>query len=171
MIKCPECSARHYPGTLFCDNCGAAIHPAAQEHVAGLAVAAARHQAAGDSEGMAHRLQDQTVPEGPPLRVVVPHRGVELTLDASVIHVGRADPESGYVPELDLTAYDGLDRGVSRRHAIVRRTADGITVVDRHSSNGTWLDGRQLEPGRSYEVPQGATLRFGDLLVQLSITN
>ena len=88
-----------------------------------------------------------------------------------MIHVGRADPESGYVPELDLTAYDGLDRGVSRRHAIVRRTADGITVVDRHSSNGTWLDGRQLEPGRSYEVPQGATLRFGDLLVQLSITN
>lgn len=36
------------------------------------------------------------------------------------------------------------DRQVSRRHATIRRTAEGYEVADDGSKNGTWLNGRRL---------------------------
>ena len=36
------------------------------------------------------------------------------------------------------------DRQVSRRHATVRRSADGYVVIDHDSKNGTWLNGVRI---------------------------
>jgi DNA-binding response OmpR family regulator len=47
----------------------------------------------------------------------------------------------GRDPACDL-ALD--DRQVSRRHAVIRRTADGFLVSDEGSKNGTWLNGVRL---------------------------
>jgi len=46
---------------------------------------------------------------------------------------------------------------VSRRHAALARDAEGWTVTDLGSSNGTWLDGRR--------VGAGARVRPGDQLL------
>jgi pSer/pThr/pTyr-binding forkhead associated (FHA) protein len=122
--------------------------------------------------------------EARPLRVLIPHQheashsvghtvghSVELILRAALIQVGRADPAAGFVPELDLTPYGGLERGVSRRHATIQWVEDGIILVDRHSSNGTWLNGVRLVAGYAYQVPPDAGVRFGDLLVHISVAD
>ncbi len=48
------------------------------------------------------------------------------------------------------------DPGVSRRHASIRPDADGDWMLeDLHSTRGTWLNGRRLEPGESVAIGDG----------------
>ncbi len=64
-----------------------------------------------------------------------------------VTHIGR-DRENEVV--LD-------DRQVSRRHAVVRHTADGYVLEDLDSKNGTWLGGKR--------VTQPVLLQDGDEVI------
>ena len=176
MIVCPECAAEHLPGTLFCDRCGAAVHPAAQLHVGRAAAARPTPFVAGPSaEAPPARRRPETLPPPvagdlpPALAVTIVHRRHALTLRAAVIHIGRADPDAGFSPELDLTPFDGLERGVSRRHATIQWAAGGFVIIDQHSNNGTWLEGLRLVSGYAYQLPPRATVRFGDLVVQLAL--
>jgi len=39
-----------------------------------------------------------------------------------------------------------------------------LYVIDRHSCNGTLVNGARIRPNEEWEVPLGATLAFGDAL-------
>jgi hypothetical protein len=110
-------------------------------------------------------------PKARRLRVSIPGQAMELTLQAELIQVGRADPDTESAPELDLTPYHGLEKGVSRRHATIQWVEDGYVILDQHSINGTWLDGIRLVPGYAYQIPPGAEILFGELLVQISLAD
>ncbi len=174
MIVCPECRAEHLPGTLFCDRCGAAVHPAAQAHVA----RAPRPQPPAVPPPAAPqppRRRPETLPPPaaaqPELRATIVHARRALTLRGAIIHVGRADPDIGFSPELDLTPFGALERGVSRRHATIQWAEGGYVIIDQHSNNGTWLESVRLVAGYAYQLPPLATVRFGDLVVQLATTD
>lgn len=64
---------------------------------------------------------------------------------------------------LDLSDLDGFNMGVSRRHAMIRRTASGYEVVDLASRNGTWLNAERLVPNKPYPFASGSQLRIGQL--------
>lgn len=49
---------------------------------------------------------------------------------------------------------------VSAEHAVIRWAKPGWRVVDLGSRNGTWVDGRRLEPGVAAQIDRGATLCF-----------
>ena len=51
---------------------------------------------------------------------------------------------------------------VSLQHAAIRWTGDLWEVKDLGSRNGTYLNGRRLEPGQDYRLARGDTLAFGD---------
>lgn len=181
MINCQECGAEHFPGALFCDMCGAAIHPAAQAHLAAAGgpgrfpfvtrgAPAAPAPAVFVTTGVTSDDPGSGVTSRA-LRVRLPNHQTDFTVSGDLIAVGRADPEAGYVPEIDLTAYGGQARGVSRRHAIIEWIEGGYVIVDQHSSNGTWLNGARLMAGQPYPLPPEANLRFGGLLVQLAMAD
>ena len=67
------------------------------------------------------------------------------------VHVGRKSSNE--------IAFDA--RCVSRHHAKLVCTNQGLTVIDLGSSNGTFLDGRRVAPWQSESVPVGAELNFG----------
>ncbi len=54
------------------------------------------------------------------------------------------------------------DPAVSRYHVDLRRTADGIAVIDLGSRNGTWVDGTRLERAT---IAPGTRLRLGDTTI------
>ncbi|MBP8947827.1 MAG: FHA domain-containing protein [Candidatus Promineofilum sp.] len=174
MIACPECGAEHLPGTLFCDRCGAAVHPAAQAHV-GRARRPPSPAAPPSAPAAPARRRPETLPPPttaqPELRVTIVHARHDLTLHAAVIHVGRADPDIGFSPELDLTPFGALERGVSRRHATIQWAEGSYVLIDQHSNNGTWLENARLVAGYAYQLPPRASVRFGDLVVQLTTTD
>src|SRR5437868_4282202 len=88
--------------------------------------------------------------EGPP---VDPY---PLTL--AITRIGRADPVSVWLPDVDLSN----DTGVSRRHLEIRRVGGGFEIVDLHSKNGTFLNGERLLPEEAHELQPGDRVRLGN---------
>ncbi len=86
--------------------------------------------------------------------------------DATVL-LGRADHQSRYNPEVDLTPYGALDRGVSREHARLHIEDGRLYVTDLGSTNGTFVGGVQLEPDTPRLIGQGDELLLGRLSVQV----
>lgn len=178
MIVCPECSTEHYGGALFCRACGVALIPATQAHMA-----VRQHREAQSAAAVQRGTDPALTPPRPTdttsltpqsarrtLLFTIPHRekSVRVVLD-DTIHIGRADPDAGFAPEVDLSPFDGFDKGVSRRHATIQQFREGIVVVDQYSANGTRLEDRPLIPGQAYVLAPKAALRFGELLVHLTI--
>lgn len=56
------------------------------------------------------------------------------------------------------------DASLSKFHAhFDYDPASGFRLVDKNSTNGTWLGSERLRPGESYEVPSGKTVRFASV--------
>jgi hypothetical protein len=78
-----------------------------------------------------------------------------------LIRIGRADPVSGHYPEIDLSP----DDTVSRRHAEIRRVEAGYELVDCGSTNGTLVNGKELQPDRPRAIKVGDDLAIGTNIV------
>jgi hypothetical protein len=82
--------------------------------------------------------------------------------------VGRGIPD-GVPADLDLTAYDGGELGVSRQHATLQPTSDELQLIDLGSTNGTMVNGDELVKGKPRKVEDGDTLSFGGLHFKLKV--
>lgn len=82
--------------------------------------------------------------------------------------VGRPDPATGAVPEVNLGPLD-LARSLSRRHARLLLDGDGGIAVREEPgvSNGTWINGVRLGAGQTAALNRGDKLRFGAIEVEL----
>ncbi len=95
-------------------------------------------------------------------RVVVPTNNIIL--------LGRLDPKaSPYAqrPDVDLTPYGALERGVSRIHAQLQLDGDNLSLMDLHSTNGTFLADKRLEPEESTPLQTGNEFLLGRLALQV----
>jgi FHA domain len=83
-----------------------------------------------------------------------------LTVDRELI-IGRKTEKVTSGSFLDLSDLDGFNMGLSRRHALIRRTDSGYEIIDLSSTNGTWLNNERLIPNRCYPFASGSQLRAG----------
>lgn len=75
--------------------------------------------------------------------------------------VGRRDPVTGILPDVDLTPVDS-QRSISRRHAKIFRRGDKLYVREEIGTmNGTFVRGERVETGVPVEVKDGDEVRFG----------
>lgn len=77
--------------------------------------------------------------------------------------IGRSDPHSHFMPDVDLTDYQADERGVSRRHASIVLHEDSFLLVDKGSDNGTYLNGQRLNPNGPTLLRDGDEIRLGNL--------
>lgn len=164
MIKCSECGATQYEGTLYCSECGAFLGKVTRKTTAVLPFS---HFA----DRPPPPLSEAELGPGSDVRhmtFVIPSSRRRFTLELDKeIRVGRADPKSGVVPELDLTQDNGLERGVSRFHATIKASSQGVILIDLGSTNGTVLNSYRLPAEQPYPLQSGDEVRFGDLLIHL----
>lgn len=86
-------------------------------------------------------------------------------LDEEAFILGRVSAEiKTQEPLADLTSLS-IDYGVSRTHALIRKTKDGYQITDLNSSNGTWLENDRLVPQKPYDIDSGDRIRMGRLNV------
>ena len=85
--------------------------------------------------------------------------GMDLFSDAVI---GR-DPASGEIVDIDLGPYEAFDKGVSRRHALLRPTRNRLYVIDLESTNGTRVNSLAVGQGRAMEIHSGDTVTVGRL--------
>ena len=78
--------------------------------------------------------------------------------------IGRKAGEDGITGAfLDLAIWGGYQLGLSKRHAMIRRTEHGYEVIDLSSRNGTWLNDDQLVPDKPYPLASGSQLRLAKM--------
>lgn len=163
MMKCPDCGAAQYQGTLFCSECGCFLVETSSNLTAQLPFA------------QFGRLPTPPPVAKEPIEPVGGKKAVTMFVPSSrkrvqfdlqhKAHVGRADEDTGFMPELDLTEFDAATHGVSRLHAFLQLTNQGITLVDLDSTNGTYLNNYRLAANQHFLLNNGDEVLFGDLLV------
>lgn len=80
--------------------------------------------------------------------------------------IGRADTGSNYMPEIDFAPFGAYRLGLSRKHALLRRRADTLELVDLGSRNGTSVNGEPLHPDQPHVIHAGDEVRFASLRVR-----
>jgi hypothetical protein len=66
-------------------------------------------------------------------------------------------------PDIDLTNLGALERGVSRRHALLRPTPNKLYLIDLESTNGTFVNAIQVSRGMAQTVRNHDGVAFAGL--------
>lgn len=74
-----------------------------------------------------------------------------------------------WMPDLDLAPYGGLEKGISRRHAMLRPTADRLILIDLQSTNGTHVNGMKINAGVPKHLEDNDTITLGALSFTVSM--
>jgi CRP-like cAMP-binding protein len=75
--------------------------------------------------------------------------------------IGRADPVTGILPDVDLTAVD-TNRSVSRRHAKILRTGNDYHVLEEVGTvNGTYVNDQRIPTGIPVTMHNGDLVKIG----------
>jgi hypothetical protein len=167
MVKCPVCRRENPENALCCDECGSYLRGGSGKKTALLPV-----------NGMAWMNGEETC--GAPgvdviypldLKLTILDSGCEVAVPLTrEVNLGRLDPVSGSFPDVDLTDYGGVDKGVSRRHAKVIRRGSEVFIEDLGSFNGTFLNGRRLPPHCVEALESGGELQLSKLALRVSFT-
>ncbi len=113
-----------------------------------------------------------TGPLNEPLPFVIELRvvGTVATIQVQVVEtmlIGRADPQKGLVPAVDLSPHNGQGQGVSRQHAAIMVKDNRTFIKDLGSINGTRLNGSLLAPENEYRLRHGDELTIGHMKLQV----
>ncbi|HEY8550204.1 MAG TPA: FHA domain-containing protein [Vicinamibacterales bacterium] len=81
-------------------------------------------------------------------------------LEGDDLLIGRSSRASGYTADIDLSALDP-DRTLSRKHARILRTPDGLVLKEEEGRNGTFVNGDRIGPGQTVRLEEGDRIRFG----------
>ena len=71
---------------------------------------------------------------------------------------------------LDLIGLGGGEKGVSRRHAIIRADGESVYLVDLGSTNGTYLNGQKVQPYKQNVLYSGDHIHFGRLEARIQLS-
>ncbi|MEA2237328.1 MAG: hypothetical protein QOC81_2052 [Thermoanaerobaculia bacterium] len=75
--------------------------------------------------------------------------------------IGRADPVTGILPDIDLTPVDA-NRSVSRRHAKIIRSGDEYCILEEVGTvNGTYVNEQRIPTGSPVTIHSGDAIKIG----------
>lgn len=167
MKTCTYCAAVNREGVLFCEECGNPLlggqaSPAPASATSKLAQDNEAHLRGRMTWGTARFERQSTI-----VVHVRDHPDPIQLVPKDEILIGRSDSGSNAAPDLDMSPFGGAEQGVSRRHAIIRRGEDTLTLVDLESTNGTHLNGQRLIPSQPRVLRDGDEIRMGRLVFHI----
>ena len=165
MSHCPNCKVPYITGELFCSTCGQALpasvawplhslEPLPDVPKAKPSKKPPRPEPATNGATMPQHLRLQL-----PTGLIIDLYGRETTL------IGRKDVEAD--PDIDLAPYGGIEKGVSRKHAMIVFDDGHYFVKDMESTNYTLLNAARLFPAQLYPLKHEDQLTLGDLEIRV----
>lgn len=91
-------------------------------------------------------------------------RPLVVTADEEV-SVGRSNPASDFIPDLDLIPYKATELGVSRYHGTISAKGGQFVYKDMGSTNGSFINERRLAPFQWHQLRFKDRLRLGYLIL------
>jgi CRP-like cAMP-binding protein len=121
---------------------------------------------AGREVDVDHVALDATIMA--PVEKATRHRLVDLASGTAFFFsngdettIGRADPVTGILPDVDLTPVD-TNRSVSRRHAKILRTGNDYHVLEEVGTvNGTYVNDQRIPTGTPVTIHDGDLVKIG----------
>lgn len=161
MIRCRDCGASQYEGTLYCSECGRNLLQDSKQATDVLPFSEFAHKPPPPPVTDLDVVSTETAKQ---ITFVIPSSRHRYTISLQKkIKIGRvAEDES-----LDLTEDNGIELGVSRTHAVLQWSNQGVVIMDLSSTNGTFLNNHHLPANKPYPIQSGDELRFGELLVHV----
>jgi hypothetical protein len=168
MIVCPNCQYKNAAGALFCAECGAQL-----DGVETLVTQAITdEQIAEDLKKKSVRTDTMPTPANSWISLHLMDSGKILPLASrNEFTLGRLSEGQPIMPDIDLTPYQAYASGVSRLHAVVKRDVERVMVMDLGSSNGTYVNGRRINPHVEESLSHGDILALGKLKIQVLLRN
>ena len=172
--KCPTCGFYNRMGVLVCENCGTNL-------LSGDSTIPGTRQFAGQEQ----KKEPDTVTLSVEEIQAIKTAGTDVFDETMVLRLeieaapapiliypkaetslGRRDPATGTMPDVDLTTYAGYRMGVSRRHAVIRLNNKRLEIYDLGSSNGTSVNGVRLAPHQPYPLRDGDEISLGKMAMR-----
>lgn len=163
MIVCPNCKHQEADGAIFCGECGMQLVQYAL--------------------GETHRFntptgQMESVPANQPhvqspawISLHLLESGQILPIsDRMEFTLGRVSENQPIMPDIDLSPFKAFDHGVSRLHAVIRKNAGSIVIMDLGSSNGTYINGTRIVPNIEQPLRHGDIVALGKLKMQIVLS-
>ena len=168
MIICTNCQHKNVAGAMFCAECGAQL-----DGIETLTTQAITNdQIASELNKKAPRPDPLSTPTNSWISLHLMDSGKILPLASrNEFTLGRLSEGQPIMPDIDLTPYQAYASGVSRLHAVVKRDAERVLVMDLGSSNGTYLNGRRLNPHMEESLNHGDIVALGKLKIQILLRN
>ena len=164
MIVCPNCKHSNMAGSMFCMECGAQL--------AGADILTTQNMDAGQEP----EAVQQKTPASRPVAVTL-NTWITLHLmdtgqviplnDRSEFTLGRISDGQPIMPDIDLSPYQAYAHGVSRLHAVIKQASHHVLVMDLGSVNGTYVNGKRLNPNVEQTVNNGDIISLGKLKMQV----
>jgi hypothetical protein len=160
---CPVCETKNELEVIVCGHCGATLNDVDSGH---------KTKTINIQALTPEMIRDWSLNEAK--EVAVPRSGIAFYVDGyskpayidskGEFVLGR---KTGKTSEmlLDLAPFGAYSLGISKRHAVIRRTGDGYEVLDLGSFNGTWLNEERLVPHTTYPLPSNSYLRLGRMRI------
>lgn len=167
MIICSNCQHKNVAGAMFCAECGAQL-----DGVETLVTQAITDEQIAEERKKSPRIDPSTSPSNSWISLHLMDSGKILPLASrNEFTLGRLSEGQPIMPDIDLTPYQAYASGVSRLHAVVKRDSERVLVMDLGSSNGTYVNGRRINPHVEESLNHGDILALGKLKIQVLLRN
>ena len=168
MMVCPNCKHNNMAGAMFCAECGAQL-------LGKDALTTQNISTEKFSSGFPKSTQDvyQSFDgQGSWGSIHLLDTGQVLPLSSrNEFTLGRISDGQPIMPDIDLSPYQAYAGGVSRLHAIIKRDGNRILFMDLGSANGSYINGKRLQPNAEQYINHGDIVALGKLKMQILIKN
>lgn len=166
MIICSNCKHANMTGALFCAECGAQL--IGRDTLTTQSIATENLKTA--SRRTTGEMSQPVEGENAWANLHLLDTGQVLPLSSrNEFTMGRISEGQPIMPDIDLSPYQAYAAGVSRLHAVIRRSGETVVFMDLGSANGTFINGNRLIPNTEQMLNHGDILALGKMRIQVLI--
>lgn len=188
LIQCPHCLHLNSPTAVVCEACGASfddsdddvtttgklpeLEPGAIASELPLSTTTRRVDP-GPEENIP-RWGGAQINEKTQVVAHVLHHDRTVTVDVQetgTVLLGRVKNVEVGISCLDLSEFEAVEAGVSRKHARFDLKDYSLYIMDLDSTNGTYLNGLRILPNQPRIVRDGDEIRLGRMRLQILFIN
>ncbi len=167
MPICPNCGQDNIFGALVCAKCQTLLVELNGDQYT-TTLPNPLPSAATAVGSMHYPVRDVSMLSADAVALYIDRSDQPLVIDiAQQAVLGRYTGNASLRPRVDLTPYGAFEKGISRMHAVIRRSEEGLIVEDLASSNGTWLNETKLQPYIPSPLKSGDRLKLGQMDVEV----
>ena len=161
VVYCPRCGKPNSGNEVFCQHCGNCLRADSNPN----------ETTKLDDPDVMTRGNDFFSVESTLVLVVASNNFTYKLQPQRFRHetvIGRSEG-STMKPDLDLSAHNASEMGVSRLHVALQFNGKNnlLNISDMKSANGTFINGQKLLPGEVRVLRDGDELRLGRLLLHV----